>query len=63
MIDLRSAWAGIRTMQPGEWYRHWFIDRPMMHGFWLHIWTPVWHDGRGPYITCGLWFIRFGRRY
>jgi hypothetical protein len=30
---------------------------------WLHIWTPVWHKGRGPYITIGLFGIAFYRGY
>lgn len=31
--------------------------------FWWHIWTPPWHQGRGPYISIGLWVIAFVRGY
>ena len=31
--------------------------------FWIHLWTPKWHMGRGPYISIGLWVIRFYRGY
>jgi len=32
-------------------------------GFWWHIWKPRWHEGRGYYITIGLWLIGFYRGY
>lgn len=28
-----------------------------------HIWTPVWHDGNGPYITVGLYVVSIFRGY
>lgn len=31
--------------------------------FWWKIWTPIWHDGRGKYISIGLGFITFQRGY
>jgi len=31
--------------------------------FWCDIWTPVWHDNRGKYITIGIGFITFQRGY
>ncbi|GEM_PF-6262191 len=31
--------------------------------FWFNYWTPIWHDGRGPYITMGLGLIAFYRGY
>lgn len=31
--------------------------------FWLHLWTPVWHENRGPYISLGLGFVAFYRGY
>ena len=30
---------------------------------WLHLWTPSWHKGRGPYITFGFLFFRIIRGY
>lgn len=32
-------------------------------GFWFHWWTPVWHEGRGPYITIGCGLFAFYRGY
>lgn len=32
-------------------------------GAWFHWWTPVWHKGRGPYITMGLGPLRLMRGY
>ena len=31
--------------------------------FWIHLWTPVWHKGRGPYVSIGLGFIGIYRGY
>ncbi|KKM59285.1 hypothetical protein LCGC14_1548270 [marine sediment metagenome] len=62
-IDWRSFFKGITRMKyPHEKvnYSLSIIKRP---GFWIHLWTPKWHDGRGPYITIGLGYIRFIRGY
>ena len=31
--------------------------------FWLSGFTPVWHEGRGPYISIGLYFFGLYRGY
>ena len=31
--------------------------------FGIHIWTPAWHKGRGPYVTGSIGTFRFGRGY
>jgi len=31
--------------------------------FWICLWTPVWHKGRGPYISIGLGIFGFYRGY
>lgn len=31
--------------------------------FWLHIWTPTWHEGRGPYVSIGVYEFAFYRGY
>ena len=31
--------------------------------WWFHWWTPVWHEGIGPYIIIGLGCIRIMRGY
>lgn len=32
-------------------------------GWGIHIWTPKWHEGRGPYVTACIGTFRFGRGY
>jgi hypothetical protein len=31
--------------------------------FWFQIWLPVWHKGRGLYITIGIGIITIQRGY
>lgn len=31
--------------------------------FWCHLWTPKWHNKRGPYISLGLGFFAIYRGY
>lgn len=31
--------------------------------FWLHAWTPGWHDGNGPYLSCGVWLFAVYRGF
>ena len=31
--------------------------------FWWSYWIPKWHNGRGHYISLGLYFIAFYRGY
>lgn len=66
-LNLRSAWAGIRTMRwphppSGRRWKVWRIGW-RWKAAWLHLWTPVWHEGRGPYVSMGLWFFAVGRGY
>jgi hypothetical protein len=30
---------------------------------WFHRWTPMWHEGRGPYVSMGFWRIGIYRGY
>jgi hypothetical protein len=32
-------------------------------GWWWAIWTPVWHHGRGPYLSIGLGLVAIYRGY
>lgn len=62
-VDLRSAWRGLRAMRPRSeilrrWFFHW--QRPE---WWLIAWTPVWHKGRGPYVSLGLGLVVVMRGY
>jgi len=63
MRDWHSVWDGIRVMARGEWHRHWFLELRTRPGLWVHAWTPIWHAGRGPYLTCGIGWLAFGRGY
>lgn len=31
--------------------------------YWCDAWTPIWHEGRGPYLTFGFYFFRICRGY
>ena len=64
-VDMRSFWAGTRAMRwPHEHVNYQLeFTRGASRGWWLCLWTPVWHDGRGPYVSVGLWIMRFGRGY
>ena len=63
MINLKSGWRGLRTMSSRrELFRHWSIYWGWTR-FWLHLWTPVWHKGRGPYISLGLGYVAVMRGY
>ena len=65
-VNLQSVWRGIRAMrqseaeQPARWAIQ--LQRPPLR-FWIHAWTPVWHEGRGPYITIGLGLVAIFRGY
>jgi len=62
-IDFGSAWRGIRAFR---WphgkvkYGIRFHKRP---GLGLVLWTPIWHEGRGPYVVAGIGFVFLHRGY
>jgi hypothetical protein len=61
MFDIRSAWRGIRAMRfrnKAKWSIKW-----MPKSFWCHLWTPVWHEGNGPYVSCGIWIAAIYRGF
>ncbi len=63
MRNYGSVWRGLRAMISWrEFFRHWSVhwDR---RGFWFHLWTPVWHKGRGPYVSLGLGRVEVFRGY
>lgn len=66
MIHTRSFRRGIQAM-PDQFNffkpKYWFFYFHKTKGSWLHLWTPVWHKGRGPYITFGCKYIRIIRGY
>jgi hypothetical protein len=42
--------------------RRWHV-RPLPRAWWWHIWVPRWHEGRGPYVSIGLWVVALYRGY
>jgi len=45
--------------EPAKWH----ISKLARKKFWLDIWTPSWHQGRGPYLSVGLYFFAIYRGY
>jgi len=75
VTNFRSGLRGILAMQ---WNRRcilnliggvplakpsWRVSRLRPWGFWFEFWTPMWHDGRGPYLSLGLGPIAVYRGY
>ena len=61
-----SFWRGCLVMNESEAFRHWgmrIITWRNEGRWWLHYWTPIWHDGRGPYVSIGLGFFAIYRGY
>jgi len=65
MIDAGSTWRGIRAMKRPfpEPRPRWKVRAGRVGGWWCHLWTPVWHEGRGPYVTIGLGVVAIYRGY
>ena len=62
LIDLKSVWRGICAMTPGHQI-NWAVRQIPRWRLWLHFWTPIWHDGRGPYLSVGFGFFAIYRGY
>lgn len=60
-VDLRSAYRGTKAMRFRNMLRFWTVR--WRRGWWLHLWTPAWHEGRGPYLSLGLGFVAVYRGY
>ena len=71
IFDLRSAIGGLLAMRwpyPAEegkpkWALAWRIPPKHCARFRVHLWTPGWHKGRGPYLSIGLWALQIYRGY
>ena len=63
MIDVKSVVKGIRAMTKNHAHVNYSLTFGKYKSIWLQAWTPIWHEGRGPYITMGFIFIRFCRGY
>lgn len=69
MRSLSSVWRGIKAMRflHCEPLPRWTIRKLGKpeggRQFWAHWWTPIWHKGRGPYISIGLGVVAIYRGY
>jgi hypothetical protein len=63
MIDLKSTLKGILCMKKTHAKVSWEITFHFFGRAWIFAWTPTWHEGRGPYISIGFYFIRICRGY
>lgn len=61
-LDLRSALHGVLAMRPGRGRVNYAVRRSG-HRFCVECWTPVWHEGRGPYLSLGLGVVAIYRGY
>ena len=41
----------------------WVIRWGKLGKVWFHVWRPAWHEGRGRYVSIGLWFVAIYRGY
>ena len=65
-LDWASAWRGIRAMQWPHGHVNYamrFLPRQGGPYWWAVTWTPIWHKGRGPYVSIGLGLVAFYRGY
>lgn len=66
-VDVSLSWRSLRVWRPlvsGKVnYAVWRVDLRLGDRFWLQMWTPIWHEGRGPYVSLGLGWLAIGRGY
>ena len=61
---VRLSWRSLRAWRHLRRGVNYAITRfSLSSGYWLHIWTPVWHEGRGPYVSVGLGRVALYRGY
>ena len=58
MLNPGSVWRGIRA-QRGLYPRLWTVRLQC----WGFAWTPVWHEGRGPYFVLRWGWLYIARGY
>jgi len=61
-IDIGSFLRGLCAMRRDRDPVNVSIDMAK-RGWWLCLWTPAWHKGRGPYVSVGFGFGAFYRGY
>jgi hypothetical protein len=65
-VSLKSFFKGIAYMRPGHEkvnYAIRILRKQHSRGFWLCLWTPIYHENRGPYVSIGLGIIAIYRGY
>ena len=62
VIDLRSWCKGWLYWRPGNAGVNYTV-RWLPRMWWAHLLTPIWHEGRGPYVSIGLWVVALYRGY
>lgn len=65
-INIRSFINGCYSVsKPLHFFKpeYWNFSFLKVKSPWLHMWTPKWHKGRGPYITIGIICFRVIRGY
>ena len=75
MRSFGSVWRGVKAMSDKSrlgagWAVRWYGGHQVLWWafgwrirFWAHWWTPVWHEGRGPYVSIGLGVVAIYRGY
>jgi hypothetical protein len=64
-VSVCSTARGVLAMrrghtEPARWSWKWRGGDPRL---WARLWTPSWHEGRGPYVSLGLGPIAIYRGY
>ncbi len=60
---MKSFFKGLLYMRPNSGKVNYGIKIQWFGRKWFQLWTPVWHSGRGPYVSIGFYFIAFYRGY
>ena len=64
MINTKSVLRGIQAVKrPYVEPRPGWSIRFRACSFWANLWTPIWHKGRGPYVSIGLGLFSVYRGY
>ena len=66
LINLKSFRKGIKLLEKrSEFFRPkwWTIKIGIVKNPWIILWTPSWHENRGPYVSIGLLFLKIYRGY
>jgi len=68
LIKVKNFWCGVKAIKKpyqGKYKPKWSIKFKGFgkRSFWINLWTPVWHEGRGPYISIGFYLFAIYRGY